>query len=68
MQTQFHSDFEAPAPAAPTYSVITGDGSVEYDSDGVRVLRAIGTWYFIFLSCWFYLLVVWFSAFFNSKY
>ena len=42
VQTHFHSDFETPAP--PTYSVITGDGSVAYDSDGVRVLRAIGTW------------------------
>ena len=39
VQTQFQSDFEA-----PTYSVITGDGGVAYDSDGVRVLRAIGTW------------------------
>ncbi|XP_034243830.1 zinc finger protein 594-like [Thrips palmi] len=40
VQTQFNNtEFEA-----QTYSVITGDGSVSYDSDGVRVLRAIGTW------------------------
>lgn len=39
VQTQGNSEFEPQA-----YSVITGDGSVSYDSDGVRVLRAIGTW------------------------
>ncbi|KAJ1521066.1 hypothetical protein ONE63_002772 [Megalurothrips usitatus] len=39
VQTHFNPDYE-PQP----YSVITEDGGVSYDSDGVRVLRAIGTW------------------------
>lgn len=37
VQTQFQPDYEP-----QSYSVITGDSGVSYDSDGVRVLRAIG--------------------------